>query len=462
LHLPSLFASLFSLHVAAITIAVGQIHSFVGISHNVRRVFVLTIYDLCNYITEVRPGDIVFGMICIALVVFLKYFKVHIEHLRKTQDQTSTGRVALRFLWLVCTARNAVVVMIGALVGYTLTTQAWFSGQLTLISTERFPLPQPQPPNVTLHSVKEIGIGIAVAPFISFLESIAIAKAFARKDGYKVEPSQELVAIGFANVVSSFFSSYPVTGSFSRTAVNNQSGVRTPAAGIITGSVVLLAIAVLSQFFHYIPKTSLSAIIIVAVLPMVDVRILYRIFKIRALDDLPLVVAFLFTLILGIEYGVPMAVVVYVAILLYRKARPRHELKIYPGVICVVFNGGWNYPGVEYIWRRITSEIATAPNPPYSMRKTSLVILDCSAMPEIDFTIVQALKDECSDLQKKNIQCVLVNCQPQVLKIVQRAAIKNLQFKTTMREAMELASEGEESMEVIVSTNSTGHTKSPT
>jgi sodium-independent sulfate anion transporter 11 len=290
---------------AAITIAVGQIHSLLGLSHNVRRRFYLTIYDLFHYITEVKAGDIVFGCLCISLVVFLKYFKVHIESVkekkREHHEQTMTGKAAFKFLWLFCTARNAVVVMIGALVGYTLTTQSWFDGQLSLILDEEFSLPQPQPPNITTQSIKEIGIGIAVAPFISFLESIAIAKAFARKDGYKVEPSQELVAIGIANVVSSFFSSYPVTGSFSRTAVNNQSGVRTPAAGIITGTVVLLAIALLSQFFHYIPKAALSAIIIAAVLPMVDIRIFYKIFKIKVLDDVPLVVAFLFTLILGIE-----------------------------------------------------------------------------------------------------------------------------------------------------------------
>lgn len=83
----------------------------------------------------------------------------------------------------------------------------------------------------TLEVLKQVGPGLAIVPLIGFLESIAIAKAFARKNKYKVDASQELIALGLANCFSSFVSSYPVTGSFSRTAVNAQSGVTTPAGG---------------------------------------------------------------------------------------------------------------------------------------------------------------------------------------------------------------------------------------
>lgn len=76
-----------------------------------------------------------------------------------------------------------------------------------------------------------LGTGLIIVPLIGFVESIAIAKAFARKNKYNVDPSQELIALGIANLMSSFVSSYPVTGSFSRTAVNEQSGVVTPAGG---------------------------------------------------------------------------------------------------------------------------------------------------------------------------------------------------------------------------------------
>lgn len=88
--------------------------------------------------------------------------------------------------------------------------------------------------------------GSVVVALIGYLESIAIGKAFARQNKYKIDASQELVAIGSANVISSFFRSYPVTGSFSRTAVNSASGVMTPAAGSITGLIVILALLFLT------------------------------------------------------------------------------------------------------------------------------------------------------------------------------------------------------------------------
>ena len=94
--------------------------------------------------------------------------------------------------------------------------------------------------------LQELGPGLAVIPLIGFLESIAIAKAFARKNRYTVDASQELIALGIANCLSSFVSSYPVTGSFSRTAVNAQSGVATPAGGKFVGLTMLFFVVQLN------------------------------------------------------------------------------------------------------------------------------------------------------------------------------------------------------------------------
>ena len=83
----------------------------------------------------------------------------------------------------------------------------------------------------TVELLTRVESGLIVLPLIGFLESVAIAKAFARKNKYKVDPSQELIALGLANFLGSFCSAYPVTGSFSRTAVNSISGVATPLGG---------------------------------------------------------------------------------------------------------------------------------------------------------------------------------------------------------------------------------------
>ncbi|TQS32029.1 hypothetical protein Golomagni_07672, partial [Golovinomyces magnicellulatus] len=100
---------------------------------------------------------------------------------------------------------------------------------------------------------------------VMLVEHIAISKAFGKVNNYIIDPSQEMVAIGITNILGPFLGAYPSTGSFSRTAVNSKAGVRTPAAGIITGLVVLLATYLLTSVFFYIPSASLAAVIIHAV-----------------------------------------------------------------------------------------------------------------------------------------------------------------------------------------------------
>ena len=101
-----------------------------------------------------------------------------------------------------------------------------------LFQAPSFHLNEPNMTASTISMLETYGSGLIVVPLISFMEAMAIGKAFSRVNNYKIIPTQELVALGVANILSSFVSAYPVTGSFSRTAVNCQSGVKTPLAGM--------------------------------------------------------------------------------------------------------------------------------------------------------------------------------------------------------------------------------------
>jgi solute carrier family 26 (sodium-independent sulfate anion transporter), member 11 len=103
-----------------------------------------------------------------------------------------------------------------------------------------------------------LGLSLLTLPLVSILESIAIAKAFSK--GKLVDATQEMIALGLCNVFSSFFQSIPITGSFTRTAVNHSSGVRTTLGGVVTGCLVLLALGLLTSTFYFIPKTTLAAV----------------------------------------------------------------------------------------------------------------------------------------------------------------------------------------------------------
>jgi sodium-independent sulfate anion transporter 11 len=107
-----------------------------------------------------------------------------------------------------------------------------------------------------------------LTPF-GWLSYLLIHLAFGRLNGYKINPNQELIAIGVTNTIGSCFGAYPATGSFSRSALKSKSGVRTPAAGIVTAVVVIVALYGLTDAFYWIPTAGLSSIIMHAVADLI-------------------------------------------------------------------------------------------------------------------------------------------------------------------------------------------------
>lgn len=245
-----------------------------------------------------------------------------------------------------------------------------------------------------------------MVPLIGFLESIAIAKAFARKNRYNVDASQELIALGIANCLSSFVSSYPVTGSFSRTAVNAQSGVATPFSGLFTGAVVLLALGVLTPSFKYIPKASLAALIMSSVVTMIEYHILKNIWKVRRLDLVPLAVTF-FGCFWDIEIGILTGIGVALCILLYRTVWPQVSVISRGDYILLKITGNLSYPGVEYVTNQIQIASNADPPPPG-------IVVDFSVVTSIDFTVTQALLTVLEEMNNKRIPVFFHSVQENV------------------------------------------------
>ena len=158
---------------------------------------------------------------------------------------------------------------------------------------------------------------------ISFMESIAVAKAIQMKHRtYKVIPNQELIGLGMANILGSFFQSYPTTGGFSRTAVNDQAGAKSGLAGIISAGLIILTLLFLTPFFYNLPKAILASVIMVAVFGLIDYKEAIHLFKSNKTDFWMLMVTFLATLGLGIELGIGLGVILSLAMVLYKTTRP--------------------------------------------------------------------------------------------------------------------------------------------
>ncbi|KAG8872462.1 hypothetical protein FRB97_007623 [Tulasnella sp. 331] len=164
---------------------------------------------------------------------------------------------------------------------------------------------------------------LPVATIIMLLEHIAIGKSFGRINGYKIDPNQELVAIGVTNTIGSLFNAYPATGSFSRTAVKSKSGVRSPLAGLFTGATVIIALYALTSAFFWIPSAGLSAIIIAAVGDLVaSPRVVYNFWRVNPLECIIWWAAVLVTVFSSVENGIYTAIAASGALLIIRIARP--------------------------------------------------------------------------------------------------------------------------------------------
>lgn len=167
---------------------------------------------------------------------------------------------------------------------------------------------------------------LPASTIILLLEHIAIAKSFGRVNDYKIRPDQELIAIGVNNLIGTFFAAYPSTGSFSRSALKAKCGVRTPLAGIFTGGVVLLALYCLTDAFYYIPKATLSAVIIHAVSDLINHwRATWNLWNIAPLDCGLFLIAVIITVFSSIETGIYFAICASAAILLFRVAKPQGQ-----------------------------------------------------------------------------------------------------------------------------------------
>ncbi|KAJ5296970.1 uncharacterized protein N7443_007863 [Penicillium atrosanguineum] len=167
---------------------------------------------------------------------------------------------------------------------------------------------------------------LPAAVIVLLIEHIAISKSFGRVNNYTIDPSQEFIAIGITNLLGPFLGAYPATGSFSRTAIKSKSGVRTPLAGVITAIVVLLAIYALPAVFFYIPKSSLSAVIIHAVGDLVTPpNTTYQFWRVSPIDALIFLMGVIVIIFSTIEIGIYCTICVSAAVLLFRLAKARGQ-----------------------------------------------------------------------------------------------------------------------------------------
>ena len=178
-------------------------------------------------------------------------------------------------------------------------------------------------PEIDISQLRELMPIALTLVLVGFLETISIGKSLeSKQDEYRIRPNQELIALGIGNMVGSFFKAYPSTSSFSRSAINQESGATTGMAALVSVAMILVTLLFLTPVFYYLPKAVLAAIIIVSVFGLVNVKDSVALWKSNNLDFWLLFTTFLSTLFLGIEYGILAGVGLSIIVLIFRTSKP--------------------------------------------------------------------------------------------------------------------------------------------
>jgi ABC-type multidrug transport system fused ATPase/permease subunit/anti-anti-sigma regulatory factor len=249
---------------------------------------------------------------------------------------------------------------------------------------------------------------------VGFVESVSVGQTLAAKRRQRIEPDQELVALGASNLSAAFTGGFPVTGGFARSVVNFDAGAVTPAAGVYTAVGITLASLFLTPALFYLPQATLAATIVVAVLSLVDFSILKSTWRFSKLDFIAVATTLLATLLVGVESGLVMGVVVSLALFLFRASRPhiatvglvpgteyfrnvlRHDVLVSPKLVCLRVDASMFFANARGVEDRINAEVASRP-------ELEHVLLQCSAVNDIDASALESLEAIASRLKDSGI-----------------------------------------------------------
>lgn len=283
-------------------------------------------------------------------------------------------------------------------------------------------LPAFKVPSIDYSRISElVPIALTLA-LIAFMKAISVAKAVEEKySDYEVDPNQELIALGTSNIIGSLFLSYPTTGGFSRTAVNDQAGAKTGIAPIVSALVVGLTLLFLTPLFYYLPNAVLAAIIMVAVFGLIDFKYPIELFKNRRDEFFLLVATFFITLTVGIKEGILIGVLVSLLLVVYRTSRPHiailgrikntnylknivrfpEDTETFENYLILRFDAQLYFENKEYFRKELLKQLD------HSKSEIQFIILNAEAINYIDSSAVHMLRQLISELKNKGIKLVI-------------------------------------------------------
>ena len=289
--------------------------------------------------------------------------------------------------------------------------------------------------------------------FVGFMESIAVAKAIQSKHkNYEIIPNQELIGLGMANIFGSLFKGFPVTGGFSRTAVNDQAGARTTLASIFSAVLIIITLLFLTSYFYYLPNAVLGAIILVAVYGLIDFKEAKHLWAHDKKDFWVFTITAVGTLALGIEEGILIGVVLSLAMLIYKVSYPHiaelgrvpgsdeyrnvdrfENLHSNPDILIIRFDAQLYFANINSLKNFIEKRLSYR-------QGIKHIILDCSAITSLDSSAVHAIREIADHLHENDQELYLSHVRGPIRDILKDNGVmhnNNIQhFYLSTREAV--------------------------
>ncbi|HSJ23718.1 MAG TPA: solute carrier family 26 protein [Longimicrobiales bacterium] len=289
--------------------------------------------------------------------------------------------------------------------------------------------------------------------FVGFMESVAVAKSIAAREKYRIDADQELKGLGLANLGTAVFSGFPVTGGFSRSAVNYQAGARTGLASIITAGLVTVTLLAFTGLFHYLPGAVLAAIVMVAVYGLIDVKEAVHLFQLKKVDGWTLVLTFSATLLVGIEQGILIGAAFSLLVFVWRSAYPHvarlgwlgrervfrnvlryPEVELVPGVVILRVDASLYFANMAFLENWLRSAVA-------EQEEVRTIILDFSGVNDMDAVAVETLEALMTDFRHQGVALHIAAMKGPVRDITARAGWPALYGRQTSHFSVEQALE---------------------
>ncbi len=391
-------------NAAAIIIISTQIPAILGVKVEQKELIFQNIYEIAKAIPQTNPYTLMVGLVSIALIVGL----------RKINKNFPSA---------------LLTVVLFTTLSYLL---AFESYGIKVVGDIPQGLPLPSLPSIDLDLLDRILGKAFIIALVGFMEAYAIAKFIASQTKQKIDVNQELVGQGLANLVGSFFKSFPVSGSFSRSAVNFQAGAKTGMANIISASFVIATIFLVAPILYYLPRAVLSAVVITAVVGLVKPHYFTHLWKTNRYDGISAITTFSLSFIMKPDYAIFIGMFLSLSLFLWRSLYPRivrmsrdpvsktfvnaetNSLPTCPQIEMVRPEASFYYANTENILEELREIVSQKP-------ALKHLVIDCESVNYMDGTALDALSDFLEDMKKKGVNLVLVNAKAPVEEVMRRS-----------------------------------------